>query len=134
VAGDVRGALDGTLSRSDLERRVRDRAARYAGQQRRQAPPQPPAVVFDPDGSDFATVVEVHADDAVGLLARIAATLSEHDLDVRWAKVATIGDRVVDAFSLRTMLGERLTPEEQTKLRADLLAALESDATGARPG
>jgi [protein-PII] uridylyltransferase len=66
----------------------------------------------------------VHADDAVGLLARIAATLTEHDLDVRWAKVATIGDRVVDAFSVRTMIRERLTAEEQAKLRTDLLARL----------
>jgi [protein-PII] uridylyltransferase len=124
VADDVRAALDGTLTRHDLDGRVRERAARYAGQQRRQAPPQAPAVEFDPDASDFATVVEVHADDAVGLLARIAATLSDHDLDVRWAKVATIGDRVIDAFSVRTLIGERLTPEEQSKLRTDLLAEL----------
>jgi [protein-PII] uridylyltransferase len=128
VADDVRAALDGTLSRADLDGRVLARAARYAGQQRRQAVPRAPEVVFDPEGSDFATIVEVHADDAVGLLARIAATLTDHDLDVRWAKVATIGDRVVDAFSVRTMIGERLTAEEQAKLRTDLLARLSDGA------
>ena len=60
------------------------------------------AVRFDLDASLDATVVEVHATDEVGLLARLAAMFADLELDVRTAKVATLGDRVVDVFYVRT--------------------------------
>jgi [protein-PII] uridylyltransferase len=124
VTRDVVAAVEGALDRRELHRRIRERAARYAGVQRRLALPRAAEVVFAAGASDFASVVEVHADDEVGLLARITRTLDERQLDVRWAKVATIGDRVVDAFSVRTALGESLDAGEQEALRAALLAEL----------
>jgi [protein-PII] uridylyltransferase len=50
------------------------------------------------DASASATVVEVRAPDALGVLHRITAALDECGLDVRTAHVSTLGADVVDAF------------------------------------
>jgi [protein-PII] uridylyltransferase len=96
VQGDLRRALTGRLS---LEARLADRARDYA------AWPRPPAaaparveVTIDNEASDVATVVEVRAPDRIGTLYRITKALAELDLDVRLAKVSTLGHEVVDAF------------------------------------
>ena len=52
--------------------------------------------------------MEVHADDDVGLLYRLASAFSELGLDVRVAKVATLGSRVVDVFYVRDSGGGKL--------------------------
>ena len=48
--------------------------------------------------SEVATVVEVRAHDSVGLLYRLTHALSEVGLDVRSARISTLGAEVVDAF------------------------------------
>ena len=50
------------------------------------------------DASDTATVVEVRAHDAPGLLWRVGRALGECGLDVRAARVETLGAEVVDVF------------------------------------
>ena len=47
---------------------------------------------------DTATVVEVHAHDRIGALYRVARVFAEFDLDVRTAKIQTLGEVIVDAF------------------------------------
>jgi [protein-PII] uridylyltransferase len=117
-------ALRGTLQ---LDERLRDRARRY----------RTPAhdggvdgvrVEVDLGASDFATVIEVHAPDHVGLLARVAAVFGDLDLDVSLAKVATLGDRVIDVFYVRDATGAKIRdPRVLERLRATLLAQLTSD-------
>jgi [protein-PII] uridylyltransferase len=121
VAKDILAALDG---RMPVREKVEERAQRYAPSRRRSAPPQPPVVDFFPGASDFATVVEVHADDEIGLLFRITQAILAQGLDVRVAKVATIGDRIVDTFYLLDTLGRQLGVEAQHDLRAALMAEL----------
>ena len=48
--------------------------------------------------SDPTAVVEVEAHDRVGLLSELARAFAELGMDVRAAKVATYGPRVVDVF------------------------------------
>ena len=55
-------------------------------------------VRFDNDASDTATVIDVHAVDGVGVLYRITRALTEFDVDIRSARVQTLGAQVVDAF------------------------------------
>jgi len=43
-------------------------------------------------------VVEVRAHDAIGLLHRLTRALADAGLDVRTARVSTLGAEVVDAF------------------------------------
>ena len=80
-------------------------------------------VVVDTEDSDTDTVVEVHADDEIGLLYRLANAFVEMDLDVRVAKVATLGARVVDVFYVRDAAGKKITePDAIDQLRAVLTA------------
>ncbi|HLX87095.1 MAG TPA: ACT domain-containing protein, partial [Acidimicrobiales bacterium] len=63
--------------------------------------PLPTSVTIDNDASASATVVELSAADAVGLLHRVTTALLGQDLDVTTARVSTLGDQVVDAFYVR---------------------------------
>ena len=109
VAADVERALGGRLS---LEARLTERARAYAGRRRAAAarPPEP-RVLFDDDASATATVVEVRAPDGIGVLYRITRALADCDLDVRTAKVSTLGHEVVDAFYVTDSAGAKITDE-----------------------
>src|SRR6201997_2071839 len=85
VAADLRRMLQGRL---DVEDRL-DRRAR-AVRPRATAVPAPRVSLVD-DASDTATVVEVRAHDAPGLLWRVGRALGECGLDVRAARVETLG-------------------------------------------
>jgi [protein-PII] uridylyltransferase len=45
-------------------------------------------------------LLELRAEDAVGLLYRVTAALERAGLDIRWAKASTLGAAVVDVFCL----------------------------------
>ena len=68
-----------------------------------------PTVTFDDDASTNATVIDVRAPDAIGVLYRITRALTELDLDIRSAKVQTVGHHVVDAFYVRDGCGHKIT-------------------------
>jgi [protein-PII] uridylyltransferase len=101
-ADELEAALDGELPLTQLlaERRQRYPAAPSA---------EGVEVLVDLDASDFATVVEVHAPDELGLLARLTGAIAGEDLDVYLAKVATLADRVVDVFYVRDAHGQKVT-------------------------
>ena len=99
----LRGALTGELP---LEEQLRARIRRY-----RIPDPGDVAVVVDQDASPSATVVEVHAPDHVGLLAQVASTFADLDVDVRTAKVSTLGERVVDVFYVHDAGGDKITKQ-----------------------
>lgn len=61
----------------------------------------PPLVIFHNDASERATVAEVRAADGRGVLFRIVRAISDTGFDIVSAKVATIGDEVIDSFYLR---------------------------------
>ena len=125
-AATLAGALTGELA---LQDRLRERTRRY-----RPSGLRPTArdvrVDVDNEASAFATVVEVHAPDDVGLLARVAAVFVDLGLDVTQAIVSTLGDRVVDVFYLRDATGQKLTDRLAVEsLRATLLARLTTAVT-----
>lgn len=108
VQRDLGPAMAGQFA---LTARLADRAAQ-APARRRMPGIATPEVRIDNEASRTATVVEVVADDAVGLLARIAATLTELGLDIGSAKVQTLGPQVVDAFYvLDAHTGTKVTDE-----------------------
>jgi [protein-PII] uridylyltransferase len=112
-------ALDSAL---DVEKRVADRRRDYA---RPGAEPGPVKVHIVVDESATDTLVEVHADDEIGLLYRLAATFADLGLDVRVAKVATQGDRVVDVFYVRDAAGAKIDDREVIeKLHSALVTQL----------
>ena len=52
-------------------------------------------------GDGGQAILELRVDDRIGLLSRVSAVLESHGVDVRWAKVATLGNTVVDTFCIR---------------------------------
>ena len=119
VAGDMRRMLQGRLDISGrLERRVRA-AARHG------APVPAPKVTLVDDASETATVVEVRAHDAPGLLWRVGRALGECGLDVRAARVETLGAEVVDVFYVTDGDGKPLAePGLRCAVVTAVLAAL----------
>jgi [protein-PII] uridylyltransferase len=119
VTADLRRMLEGRLDVEDrLERRAR--AVRPHGTM---APP--PKVVLIDGASETATVVEVRAHDEPGLLWRIGRALGECGLDLRAARVETLGAEAVDVFYVTDTVGGLLTdPAARRRTVAAVLAAL----------
>jgi [protein-PII] uridylyltransferase len=122
VAADLRRMLEGRLDVEDrLERRAR--AARPRGSA---APP--PKVTLVDGASQTATVVEVRAHDEPGLLWRIGRALGECGLNVRAARVETLGAEAVDVFYVTDSTSGLLSdPDARRRVVAAVLAALSSD-------
>ncbi len=100
-------ALDGSAA---LRARILRRARDYDRYRRRlSAAPPRRAVVIDNDVSDWATVVEVHAPDEIGLLYHMTQAMQELQLDIRRAKIQTFGPQAVDSFYLSRPDGEKIT-------------------------
>jgi len=90
LRADVAGALAGTLPLAD---RLAAKEAAYGC-----GPDQPPRVLWFDGAATGATVLELRAADAAGLLHRVTAALERCGLDVRGARVSTLGGAAVDAF------------------------------------
>jgi [protein-PII] uridylyltransferase len=123
VVRDVSSALEGEF---DIDSRLRERAETYSRRRRESAlGPQPPQVCFDDTGSSNATVVEVHAPDRVGLLYDITKVFADQRLDIRHARIATLGDNVVDTFYLRESDGSKIAAaRRRCDIEQSLLAVL----------
>jgi [protein-PII] uridylyltransferase len=72
-------------------------------------------VLVDNAASDSATVLEVRAPDEMGLLHRITLALFAAELNVVSARVATLGDLVIDSFYVRESSGDKVTDPERLK-------------------
>lgn len=77
---------------------------------------RPARIQVDNRASDFFTLIEVFADDCIGLLYRITRALFELQLDIRIAKIATKGDQVADVFYVRDLEGQKV--EDPVRLAA----------------
>jgi [protein-PII] uridylyltransferase len=72
----------------------------------------PPRLLWFDDAATDATVLEVRAADSMGLLHRVTAALERCRLDVRSARVSTLGGAVVDAFYVVGPDGSPVTDRE----------------------
>ncbi|MBG0828441.1 [protein-PII] uridylyltransferase [Planomonospora sp. ID67723] len=119
LEADLRLVLAGRL---DIEQRLarRARSLRPA-----RVPVAPPRVTLVDDASTTATVVEVRVHDRPGLLWRIGRAFGECGLDVRAARVETLGAEAVDVFYVVDRAGRPLTDEAQrAQVRDQVLTAL----------
>jgi [protein-PII] uridylyltransferase len=119
VAGDLRRMLDGRLDVAD-RLRSRTRPGRVPGL-------PPPKVTLVDDASRAATVVEIRAHDEPGLLWRIGRALGECGLDVRAARVETLGAEAVDVFYVVDGSGQ---PVRNLQLRGMIAAGVLQALTG----
>ncbi|MER7583241.1 [protein-PII] uridylyltransferase [Kitasatospora sp. NPDC097691] len=120
LRADLRRALDGSL---DVARRLAERDA--AAPRRRGIPTPPPLVAVAPAvASATATVLEVRAHDAPGLLHRIGRALDGAGVRVRTAHVSTLGAEAVDSFYLTDAQGRPLAAQRAGEVAAAVRAAL----------
>ncbi|MEY9925793.1 [protein-PII] uridylyltransferase [Catenulispora sp. GP43] len=114
---DVRSALSGTL---DVAGRL---ASRDAGERRNRLVAAPSVAVL-PGASASATVLEVKARDAPGLLYRVASALAGTGVSVRSARVSTLGAEAVDVFYVVTATGAQLADDAAQRVAAAVAAVL----------
>ncbi|MGA5727127.1 [protein-PII] uridylyltransferase [Streptomyces seoulensis] len=119
LRADLVRALDGSL---DIASRLAERDAAYPRRRGRTAPP--PRVTVAPAASRHATVIEVRAQDAPGLLFRIGTALEKAAVRVRSMHVSTLGANAVDAFYVTSGTGAPLPPEDATATARALEEAL----------
>ncbi|MFJ1755764.1 [protein-PII] uridylyltransferase [Kitasatospora sp. NPDC088134] len=122
LRADLRRALDGSL---DVARKLAERDA--AAPRRRGISTPPPVVAVAPGtASRSATVLEVRAHDAPGLLHRIGRALDGAGVRVRTAHVSTLGAEAVDAFYLTSPDGRPLDRARAEEVARAVRSALES--------
>ncbi|MFI8826473.1 [protein-PII] uridylyltransferase [Streptomyces sp. NPDC053431] len=119
LRADLVRALDGSL---DVPARLAERDAAYPRRRGVQAPP--PRVTVAAADSRLATVLEVRAQDAPGLLHRIGRALEGADVRVRSAHVSTLGANAVDTLYVTRPDGSLLGSEEAAGLAKTLEEAL----------
>ncbi|MEV6261766.1 [protein-PII] uridylyltransferase [Streptomyces sp. NPDC051784] len=115
LRADLVRALDGSL---DIRARLAEREAAYPRRRGMKAPP--PRVTVAAAGSRLATVIEVRAQDAPGLLHRIGRALEQCAVRVRSAHVSTLGANAVDAFYVTDTDGRPLSPEQAAEVAREV--------------
>lgn len=115
LRADLVRALDGSL---DIAGRLAERDAAYP--RRRGVVAPPPRVTVASAASRHATVIEVRAQDAPGLLFRIGRALEDEALRVRSMHVSTLGANAVDAFYVTGAQGAPLPADEAASVTRKL--------------
>ncbi len=88
-------------------------------------------VIASNDESDFYTIVDVTANDRLGLLHDLTRTLADQGCEIYISKAATVLDQVTDTFYLKDAHGKKLSDlDEIERLRAALLVAAERGEAG----
>ncbi|WP_151775463.1 [protein-PII] uridylyltransferase [Streptomyces abyssomicinicus] len=119
LRADLVRALDGSL---DIAARLAERDAAYP--RRRGGVAAPPRVTVAGAASRHATVIEVRAHDAPGLLHRIGRALETAGVRVRSAHVSTLGANVVDSFYVTDAKGAPLPDAEASAVAQALESTL----------
>jgi [protein-PII] uridylyltransferase len=115
VLNDV---VSGRVSVTD---RLRGRAGSLFNRRPRRVTP---VVHADNTASKRYTIIDIIADDELGLLYRISRVMSQNGCDVDLVLIATEGHRAIDVFHI-TKAGRKLTDAEQAELSAHLQRVLE---------
>lgn len=114
-----------------LRLKARDLIAKYSSswdrRRRQRQYDQPPRIAFDNQISARYTVVDIEAQDTVGLLYRIAYLLDELDLDIHRAIINTVAARAQDSFYIVDAEGQKIAShEELDRIQQYLLDGLAS--------
>ncbi len=94
VKRSIDDAIHGRLA---IDARLAERAQTYA-RRPRSASDVPTVIEFPPKGHDDVTIIEVHTADRIGVLYRVTRFFAHMRLDLRSAKIQTIGPEAVDTF------------------------------------
>lgn len=112
---------DVVVGRVDVAARLK---GREEGALRRQLPGFAPVIHSDNESSPRYTIVEVVAENALGLLYRVSRAMSESGCDVDLVLISTEGRRAIDVFHL-TSEGKKLSATQLAELTGNLQRVLE---------
>jgi len=89
---------------------------------------RPPSIGISNEVSDFYTVVDLSANDRLGLLYDLTRTLAAHGLEIFLSKATTVLDQVADTFYVKGPDGKKLTdPQAIEDLHRDLTEVVSED-------
>ena len=108
--------------RSDVS--VRLRARERGALHRRGVPRFAPTIHTDNQSSRRYTILDIIANNALGLLHRISRVISRHGCDVDLVLISTEGEKAIDVFHI-TKAGAKLSEPAQLELTTDLQRMLE---------
>ncbi len=111
------------LGEADLERMLRDR--RRSEKNGAAKVKIPPSIEFDDACSSHSTLIQVIAQDRLGLLHQVSSCFSRHQCNIEIALIDTEGQMAIDVFYL-TSQGAKLSRDLEKDLREVLLDELQS--------
>ena len=117
----VRALNDVILGKKDIASRLE---GREQGAFRSRLPLLAPVIHCDNESSRRYTIVEIIAENALGLLYRMSRAMSESGCEVDLVLIATEGQRAIDVFHL-TWQGAKLSPAQQAVVTENLQRVLE---------
>jgi [protein-PII] uridylyltransferase len=86
-----------------------------------------PQVAIDNTLSDALTVIEINGLDRPGLLYDVTCEISDLNLDIASAHIATFGEKAVDVFYVTDLTGKKITSAtREGSIRERLTKALEA--------
>ncbi|MGA1361384.1 MAG: [protein-PII] uridylyltransferase [Ilumatobacteraceae bacterium] len=126
VVANLERALGGRLA---LGSRLSERAATVRPRRAVSADvPSAPSVRFDDSASSNATFLEVRAPDRFGLLHRVTKAMADLGLDIRHARVLTLGNEVVDSFYVCDVDGGKIVDAPyRTEIERAILHAVDAN-------
>jgi [protein-PII] uridylyltransferase len=80
-----------------------------------------PQVVIDNTLSDALTVIEINGLDRPGLLYDVTREISDMNLDIASAHIATFGEKAVDVFYVTDLTGKKITSSSREDIIRDRL-------------
>lgn len=116
IGTTVEGVLRGTIEFEEIVRRIGTRPRGPATKR--------PQLSLNNEISESSTVLEVLAEDRLGLAYAMAGCLSGLGLDIAFAKLATEKTMAFDVFYLTDSQGEKLPPSRWPEVLSRLEAAL----------
>jgi [protein-PII] uridylyltransferase len=120
------GVLGGVISGGiDVTERLRARETSVLYRRRAGVTATPPVVHADNQSSRRYTILDLVADNALGLLHRVSRVISRHGCDVDLVLISTEGDKAIDVFHI-TKTGAKLTDVAIAEVTADFHRTLEA--------
>ncbi|MEW5974833.1 MAG: [protein-PII] uridylyltransferase [Acidobacteriota bacterium] len=118
----LKRVLDGEI---DIAQYLRTHLKR--GSLRNEGPSVAPRIRIDNNVSPSATVLEVQAEDRLGLGYRIARTLAQIEVEILFAKLATEKSHAFDVFYVQERKGGKIQSEDR---RTKIVEQLHADLVG----
>ena len=107
---DLEEILSGGVSLRDLLSKRKE----SNGIRQKVVPRVPGEVEINNQDSGFYTIVEVSGEDRLGILYELTQALTDHGCDIHFARISTLGNRIVDVFYVQDEWGEKIEEKQKT--------------------